>query len=131
MEKIETRTCKLCNIIKNLKSSFYKTSKKKDGTQSYQNICKPCYSKRNSNNTDNDLLHYENDFVDLPLEIKIKIVELDLNDKNLKRISRTVKCKYFMLWYALKAKQIEQFAILYIKTHPYNKYGLRMKKCVS
>ena len=112
----ENRKCKKCNEIKNLKNDFYKTgNKKKNGDFSYQYTCKNCYCKRQRDNTDNDIKYFETDFEDLPKEIKLKIFHLTIEHKNIKEIARQSKCKYNMIWYAVKSKQIEKFAKLYYR----------------
>jgi len=105
------RKCKRCNFEGEISLYFYKTGR----TNSYRHICKKCFSKQSSENTDKDLLYFETDFDDLPTEIKIKIFKLSLENTNLKKIARDVKCKYNMLWYAIKAKQVENFAKLYYR----------------
>ena len=105
------RKCKKCNFEGEVSLYFYKTGK----VNSYRHTCKKCYSNENSKNRDKDLLYHENDFDDLPTEIKIKIFKLSLENSNIKKIARDVKCKYNMLWYAIKSKQVENFAKLYYR----------------
>jgi hypothetical protein len=117
MESVN-RKCKKCNEIKDLKNDFYKTGIKKTNREfSYQYICKKCYCKRQRNNTDNDIKYFETDFDDLPTEIKLKIVQLSLENRNIKKIAKDTKCKYMTIWYAVKSKQIQKFNELYIRKH--------------
>tara|TARA_R110000772_G_scaffold252184_1_gene367437 strand:- start:738 stop:1166 length:429 start_codon:yes stop_codon:yes gene_type:complete len=123
------RKCKKCNFEGIADGYFYKTGyKKKNNKFGYQSICKKCYTKRNNENRDKELEHYENDFDNLPEDVKIKIVLLRLETTNIKYIAKTVKCKYNMLWYANRARQIEKFSKYYIRINPNNKYGLRMRE---
>ena len=108
---INIRKCKKCNFEGEVSIYFYKTGR----LNSYRHTCKKCYSERNSKNRDKDIKYYQNDFDDLPTEIKIQIVNLCSKYTNIKKIARDVKCKYNMLWYAYKAKQIENFAKLYYR----------------
>ena len=107
---METRKCKVCKEIKNLENEFYKTGyTKKNGDLSYQNICKKCFSKRNIDNRDKDIEHFENDFDYLPRDIKTKIALLSVDNTSIKEIATKSKCKYQMVWYAKKAKQIQKY----------------------
>jgi len=107
--KTNIRKCKKCKFEGEVSIYFYKTGK----LNSYRHTCKKCYSERNSKNRDKDIEYYQNDFDELPKKIKIQIVSLYSKHKNIKKIARDVKCKYNMLWYAHRAKQIENFAIKY------------------
>ena len=114
----ENRKCKKCNIVKILQNDFYKTgNKKKNGDLSYQYTCKNCYCKRQLDNADKNIKYYENDFDDLPTEIKIKLFKLSLENTNIKAIARDVKCKYNMLWYAIQSKQIQKFGDKFYREH--------------
>jgi hypothetical protein len=108
---INIRKCKKCNFEGQVNIYFYKTGK----GNSYRYICKKCYLKKQNDNTDNDIKYFETDFEDLPKEIKLKIFHLTIEHKNIKEIARQSKCKYNMIWYAVKSKQIEKFAKLYFR----------------
>jgi len=111
--------------MKNLKTDFYKIN---GGKKIYYRLkCKLCFCIMNSKYRDKNLLYYENDFDELPHDVKLKVVLLCLENHRLKYIAEQVKCKYNILWFGIKSKQIENFAIKYVRENPNNEHGIAIK----
>ncbi len=123
---METRTCKECKKTKDLKNEFYKLHIKKKIY--YRRFCKPCYCLLNSKYRDKNLIYYENDFDDLPYDVKLQVLLLCLENHSLKYIAQQVKCKYNTIWFGWKSNKIEKYAFQYVIENPNNKYGISIKE---
>ena len=123
---METRICKECKNEKNLKTDFYEIPIKKKIY--YRRYCKPCYCLLNGKYRDKDLIYFENDFDELPYDVKLRVLLLCLENHSLKYIAQQVKCKYNTLWFGIKSKQIENFAVQYVRENPNNKYNIAIKE---
>ena len=127
MNSKTNRKCNNCNEVKNLKTDFYKINSVKK--EYYRKQCKVCFCKNQFlKYGDKDLLYHDNNFDDLPREIKLKIISLCLDNRQLKYISKIVKCKYNTLYYAYRSKQLEIFATNYARENPNNIYGIGIKE---
>lgn len=127
MNSKTNRKCNVCNEVKNLDKDFYKIRDIKK--EYYRKKCKVCFCKNQFlKYRDKDLLYHDNNFDDLPKEIKLSVILLCLENHNLKYISKIIKCKYNTLYYAYKSKQLENFATNYARENPNNIYGIAIKE---